>query len=315
MKINQSFVELLKELYSENYSEDIENRYNEDVIHEFEKEDDKYYAHLGAIKRKLNNFGKIHNSYLLIDNVVTKERRRQGIFTNLYEKIESKISDADLIYCFPLAYELLFFVDRKNYDIVGQIPIYVKNIDYKSDRLSFPLKMIMKFLMWKNRSRIKIDTSNYHCKKVDSVHPSWEDLFRQLSSNYPLMTFRTYDFLCKKVANRKNYIFLESYNGNELSGYLIAKIIEKTGYKFSVIMDIIASDDESRKVLIDELQKITLEQNGVMVVTFLNDMDKDFFRKEAFAYSKRDVPMIIKSDGLGTKLMEWYVLPIEGEFY
>ena len=109
--MEDKYIEFLLENTGIKNKEDILSKYQEESKFRTYCEDDKIIGFVGANIRDLNYKAREYNSTFIADSIVIKDRRREGIYTNLYREFENQVKN-ELMYALPLQYELINLVDK-----------------------------------------------------------------------------------------------------------------------------------------------------------------------------------------------------------
>ena len=109
--MEDKYIEFLLENTGIKNKEDILSKYQEESKFRTYCEDDKIIGFVGANIRDLNYKAREYKSTFIADSIVIKDRRREGIYTNLYREFENQVKN-ELMYALPLQYELINLVDK-----------------------------------------------------------------------------------------------------------------------------------------------------------------------------------------------------------
>lgn len=316
--MREDILDLINQNTKLNSLEEFNNRYT-NPIHKTREEDGKYIAHLGADLRTLNSKEGDLKAAFMVDNIVDEEKRRKGIFTELYREFEGENEDVDIFYGFPLQYELLNLVDKQDYKIVGEALVYAKVLNSKDimqghSFLSFLVSLINKF---KDRKSKSIDTTGVDVRS-DSTINNPIDIFNKSNIKNKLSSKRTKEFIEKRCLDHvEPKILIASKNGIDV-GYLIYKFVERNDIKYYMILDLVCDDDITTTALLNQVIEIGKEKQVSLIGIWENLEYLNVIKKLGFSFAKSTIPFVAKDkrDKFDIKKMSnWYLQPIEGEIY
>lgn len=316
--MREDILDLINQNTKLNSLEEFNNRYT-NPIHKTREEDGKYIAHLGADIRELSSsYGDLKAAFM-VDNVVDEEKRKQGIFTQLYREFESENKDIDVFYGFPLQFELLNLVDKQGYKIVGEALVYAKVLNSKEimkshSFLSVVVNLINKF---KDRRAKSIDTTGVDVRSESEIlNPL--DIVSKSNMRNKFSSKRTKAFLEKRCKDHIEPKILVASKAHTDVGYLIYKFVERNDIKYYMILDLVCDDDITTTALLNRVIDIGRENEVSLIGIWENLEYLNTIKRLGFSFAKSTIPFVAKdpSDKLDIKKMSnWYLQPIEGEIY
>lgn len=277
-----------------------------------------------------------------IDTMVSKDYRRQG----LYEKMAFGSYDVGIEkgikfgFRFPSKPALEGALKKLGGTLVDEIPLYI-NI-YRLDNFLLPLVrfkplaklfaipgiVIIKLLHRAAKIKIKED---YIIKQIDIFNKDFDELWNKLEKDSPIMTNRNSSFLNWRIKEHPTirYRTLGAYLNGELVGYIILKvedrIVKKTfKLKLGSIVDMVGLNNEIIVALYYKAKEYFKNEDTDFIISWITDSMK--YRNQlielGFHKSKSTVPFVVKDfigdeelEDLITKEKNWYVMPIETDFY
>lgn len=315
--MRENIISLINEITTVDSYEEFVARYS-DGIHKTIEEDDKYIAHLGCDRRLFNlPPGDIKAGFLL-DNVVTEGKRKEGIFTNLFREFENENSNLSILYAFPLQYELLNLVDKQDFKIVGEVRIYAKVLDASGVMRGFSaLSKIANFINnIKEKSRKTDDISNIDVRETLQI-PNASAIYEKIDFKDKWFTKRTEDFISKRVNLHGEQKFLVASVECEDKGYIIYKLINRSGINYFMVMDVLYESERVFEAMLTRLVEIAKQKNVTLVAVWYNGIYAEALKKLGFSFAKSTIPVVAKSSlDIDLKnINNWYLQPIEGEIY
>lgn len=263
--MRENIISLINEITTVDSYEEFAARYS-DGIHKTTEKDDKYIAHLGCDRRLFNlPTGEIKAGFLL-DNVVTEDKRNEGIFTNLFREFENENSNLSILYAFPLQYELLNLVDKQDFKIVGEVRVYAKVLDASGVMRGFSaLSKIANFINnIKEKSRKTDDISNIEVREAPEIQ-NVSAIYERIDFKDKWFTKRTEDFISKRVNLHGDQKFLLASADGRDKGYLIYKLINRSGINYFMVMDVLYESKRVFEALLTRLVEIAREKNVTLV--------------------------------------------------
>lgn len=316
--MREEILDLINQNTKLNSLEEFENRYT-NPIHKTREEEGKYIAHLGADIRELSSNDGYLKAAFMVDNVVDEEKRKQGIFTELYREFESEHKDVDIFYGFPLQYELLNLVDKQDYKIVGEALVYAKVLNSEDimkghSFLGTIVNLINKF---KDRRAKGIDTTGVDVRSDSSIKNPL-DIVSKSNMKTKFSSKRSADFIEKRLKDHvEPKILIASKEGVDF-GYLIYKFVERNDIKYYMILDLVCDDDITTLALLNRIIEIGKENHVSLIGIWENGEYLNAIKRLGFSFAKSTIPFVAKDpyDKFDIKKMSnWYLQPIEGEIY
>ncbi len=312
--MEQNIIDFLTKNTGIKNEQDILSKYTEEYKNRTVSDDDGIIAHVAANIRNLNYNGKDYKSAFIIDSVVKEDMRRQGIYTKLYKELESDIK-ADILYAFPLQYELINLVDKQDYKIIGEVEAYAKVLNpqnvISNGFFAIMAKLINKITQIKTKN---ISYSGYEIKENISTSDVY-DLYEKVKSQYGFMSKRTSDWINSRINNRINYKILGTYKDG-IEGYIIYKVIERGDLKYFMIMDILYSSREALESMYDYLHEKAKRENVNLIGLWKNSKTSVLIADKRFQNAKSSFPVVVKTDvNDALNINNWFLQPIEGETY
>lgn len=315
--MRENIISLINEITTVDSYEEFAARYS-DGIHKTIEKDDKYIAHLGCDRRLFNlPTGEIKAGFLL-DNVVTEGKRNEGIFTNLFREFENENSNLSILYAFPLQYELLNLVDKQDFKIVGEVRVYAKVLDASGVMRGFSaLSKIANFINnIKEKSRKTDDISNIEVREAPEIQ-NVSAIYERIDFKDKWFTKRTEDFISKRVNLHGDQKFLLASAEGRDKGYLIYKLINRSGINYFMVMDVLYESKRVFEALLTRLVEIAKEKKVTLVALWYNGVYSEELKRLGFSFAKSTIPFVAKSSlDIDLKNIDnWYLQPIEGEIY
>ena len=295
--------------------EELKRRYD-NSIHEFNEEDDNYIGVATANIRQFNDHGKELKAAHVSDSYVIEDRRREGIFSNLYTKLEEELQsqDVELFYSLsPTPYELLNLVDHQDYEILGEIGTYAKVMDSGKVVSGFMGKLAGLITKARNSGEKSVSYSGIDVFEMES-YDGVDELYNSLKSELGFMSVRSKNWLDNRTKDR-DYYNIGAKKDDKLSGYIIYKYIERADTRYFIVMDILFDDRKTLEAMYDELMARAKEKNISLIGIWANSRLNDFIRDKKFMYARSTFSLIAKGEGLTKDMSKWYIEPIEGEVY
>lgn len=277
-----------------------------------------------------------------IDTMISKDYRGKGIYKEMAEKsyklgVENGIK---VRIGFPSEMAIKGLLDNMGGTLVTNIPLFMNiyrldkflKVIVKSEILSkilgVPGLLIVKLI--NREKRIKIN-QDYIFKDINEFNEDFDKLWDKIKLDSEIMSIRDSGFLNWRIKNHpnNNYKTIGAYLDDELAGYIVLKlenkIVKKTSkLKLGSIVDIIGIDEDVMAALYYESKKYFKKEKTDFVVTWLTDNIgiKGLFTKLGFQKSKSNIPFVVKSlvkdlelEQLIAKEENWYLMPIESDFY
>lgn len=316
--MREDILDLINQNTKLNSLEEFENRYT-NPIHKTREEDGKYIAHLGADIRTLTSQNGDLKAAFMVDNVVDEEKRKQGIFTELYREFEAENKDIDIFYGFPLSYELLNLVDKQDYKIVGEALVYAKVLNSEDimrghSFLGVIVNLINKF---KDRRAKTVDTTGIDVREEKEIIDPTNIVSKSNMKN-KFSSKRTKEFLEKRLKDHKDPKILVAKKSGEDVGYLIYKFVERNDIKYYMILDLVCDDDITTSALLNRIIEIGKENHVSLIGIWENLEYLNIIKKLGFSFAKSTIPFVAKDPYEKfdiKKMSNWYLQPIEGEIY
>ncbi|MDO5717021.1 MAG: hypothetical protein Q4Q17_04400 [Tissierellia bacterium] len=318
-------LQLIDEIYDLGSYENFLERYTEDSIHKTIENEESYVAHLGAIFRDFHTpKGSLRGAFLL-DNVVTENRRREGLFTKLYREFEEENPEREIFLTFPLQEELLHLVDHQGYEIVGEVPVFAKVLNPRHIvKGNFLLRGFVSAIskmveglssVWRKKNRV--DTSQVTLQEVKEFSPEVEALWERVKKDFPIMSERTLDFIHGKMRSFGKYILWEARENNQLTGYLMARYIERGEIRYLMIMDMLWETKATEKALYDVCEERGKAMDVSLIGAWKTKKNSQALMERQFRFAKSSIVTVAKAKvDMNIKDMDlWHLQPIEGEVY
>lgn len=277
-----------------------------------------------------------------IDTMVHKDYRGRGLHKELAERTYEIGMEDDIKFRigFPSQDALRGLLGSIGGTLVTDIPIYM-NI-YKLDNfiraivkikplakiLSIPGIMLIRFLH--REKKIKIE-NNYEIKEIEEFNDDFDKFWDKIKENSPLMSIRSSEFLNWRIKEHPTiqYKTLAAYLDGEIKGYMILKTEErilrgKVKSKLGSIVDVVGESEDVIACLYYEAKKYFKIEKVDFVVSWATDSMKykDLLIQLGFQKSKSKIPFVVKDLSKDKELEElinkeenWYLMPIESDFY
>lgn len=319
--MSKPYKALIEELYACD-EETLERRYVEEHAHVTTEEDGVPIAHLGALFRDLHSpVGSVRAAFLL-DAVVTENRRRKGVFTELFRRFASENSECAVLYGFPRPYELIHLTDRQGFSLVGEVRVFAKVLR-PDDILSGQswMRSIVSTVIRLTRSRDKMRDISAFTTTVQASSFDVEAanaLWCRVEGDYPLMSERSSDFLRLALSKHSGFRMITAEKDGHLEGYAIVRRIDRGAMHYYMIYDLIWASPEA----LDAVYHCVLEDANREKISMIGVWESQklgaFLREKRFVYAKSAIAFVARSDREDisvSKLSDWYLQPIEGEVY
>lgn len=320
----------------------MENPAKEPVIIVAE-DDSKIVGQSTLLPTKMTIKGEELFSGQSIDTMVSKDYRRQGI----YEKMAFDSYDIgrdkgiEFGFRFPSKPALEGALKKLDGTLVEEIPLFMNA--YRLDNfltaivkiraiakiLAIPIQLVIKTVLFREK-RIKIK-ENYEMKEIDDFNEDFDELWLRLKDNAPIMSKRDRTFLNWRIKNHptNQYKTIGAYLDKELVGYIVLKIEERKlrgTFKASLgsIVDIIGVNEDVLAALYYKAKEYFKKEKTDFVVVWATSSMKyrELFTKLGFFKSKSTVPFVVKDftedkkwEDIITQEKNWYLMPIESDFY
>lgn len=194
--------------------------------------------------------------------------------------------------------------------------------------LSVPLLLLMKLIFKEKKIRLK---EKYTFKEIDEFDEDFNKLWNKIKTNSLIMTRRDSEFLNWRIKNHPkiNYKTIAAYCNGEITGYIILKVEAKSlrkeyEIKLGSIVDMVGINDDVISALYYKAKEFFKKENTDFVITWITDSMKyrELFMKLGFIKSKNKIPFVVKDLTSDKELEEyitneknWYLMPIESDFY
>lgn len=277
-----------------------------------------------------------------IDTMVDSDYREKGLHKILAEKTYDIAKDKDIKIRigFPNNAAITGLLGSIGATLTTGIPLYM-NI-YKLDNfltsvfkirplakvLSLPGTLLMKILY---RDKNHKPEKNYEIKEIIEFNEEFNDLSDLVSQDNKIMTSRTSSFLNWRIKDHPSidYMTKAAYLDNKLMGYIIMKIEDRrlkanVNSRLGSIVDLIAIDSDVATALNQEAKKYFKDKDVDFAAMWATESFKykDVFSQSGFHKSKSTIPFVVKDltederfkDIIGNE-SEWYLMPIESDFY
>lgn len=277
-----------------------------------------------------------------IDTMVDKDFRGQGLHKTLAEMTYDigRDNGVKIRIGFPSEDAIRGLLGGIDATLVTEIPLYM-NI-YKLENfltamvkvkmlgklLSFPSILIIRIIH--REKRIKPE-KNYNIREILDFNRDFDDLWEKVEDGKQIMSIRNSEFLNWRIKNHPQikYNTFGAYIDTILVGYIVLKVEDrkikgKINTKLGSIVDILAVDDDVVLALCNDAKKYFKRKDVDFVATWITDTftHKDIFASLGFHKSRSKIPFIVKDldenesyKEIITKEDNWYLMPIESDFY
>jgi len=242
-------------------------------------------AHQGFIIRPF----LINNQQILLglsgDSLVRADRRRKGLFSQLYEVARQSASDKDVQHTwgFPNKYTLPYAL-KTNTKIIGWLPLYLKILHTKPviQRLSKSsvLPHLSGVLSLFFRSRSVTPPKTIKVKEVtsypDSLDLLWDRVLadpRRQFQNIGLRTKKYLEWRFRSCPDREYRFIVANDQEGELRGYIVLRELDIDNLRVGAIMDIFHApfDQETSTALISYAHEYFIKTDVDMIGCVLSD--------------------------------------------
>lgn len=278
-----------------------------------------------------------------LDVMVDKDYRRQGIYENMvFKSYDIGIErDIKLRFGFPSESALEGLIKKLGGTLTTEIPLYMKiynlnNIftaiirnEVFAKVLSKPITFLINKIIYKEKS--VTEKNDYEIKEVFEFDKDFDKLWEKIKLDYPIMSERTSKFLNWRIKDHpaKCYKIFAAYSHKELTGYIIIKIeqrVLKGKYKSKLgsIVDVIGKDEDIIKALYLKAKDYFKNEKVDLSIIWLTDSMRyrKLFKSFGFFKTKSTIPFVVKDLTKDKKLENfiikednWYLMPIESDFY
>lgn len=312
--MEDKYIEFLLENTGIKNKEDILSKYQEESKFRTYCEDDKIIGFVGANIRDLNYKAREYKSTFIADSIVIKDRRREGIYTNLYREFENQVKN-ELMYALPLQYELINLVDKQDYKIVGEVNAYAKILDPSNVTSNGIFTFIAKIINSISNLRTKKIAYSGFDVKDDLDLSQVDELFDKVKADFGFMAKRSGEWISNRINKRPNYKFISTHKDG-IEGYIIYKEIDKADLKYYMVMDILYTNEEALESMYDHFIKKAKDEKVNLIGIWKNPKTSKLIKNKSFQNAKSSFPLVVKSDlSEVLNINEWYLQPIEGETY
>lgn len=277
-----------------------------------------------------------------IDTMLSKAYRGQGLHKVLAQKTFEIAKDKNIKFRigFPSQDALRGLLGGIGGTLVTEINLYMKV--YKLDGVITPILKVkplakilsaigMFFINLSSVFKAKKAQKNYFIKEIEAFDEEFDILSDTLKKESYIMATRDSDFLNWRIANNQEFKYktFAAYCGENLSGYIVLKIEDrkirrKFETKLGSIVDIVGIDEDVILALSTEADKYFRENKVDFAVTWITKSMKykALLMKSGFRKSRSTIPFVVKSleknealDKFITQEKNWYLMPIESDFY
>ncbi|MCK9218018.1 MAG: GNAT family N-acetyltransferase [Firmicutes bacterium] len=278
-----------------------------------------------------------------LDVMVDTDYRRQGI----YEKMAFKSYDIGIErdikfrYGFPSKSALEGLIKKLGGILTTEIPLYMKiynlndiltaliKIEVLAKVFSKPITFLINKIIYKEEGiTVKND---YEIKEIFEFNKDFDKLWEKIKADYPIMSERTSKFLNWRIKDHpaKCYKAFAAYSGEQLEGYIVLKIENRTlkgkyKSKSGSIVDIIGTQKDVIKALYLKADNCFRNEKVDLSIIWLTDSMryKKMFKSFGFFKTKSTIPFVVKDLTKDKELEDfiikednWYLMPIESDFY
>lgn len=277
-----------------------------------------------------------------IDTMISKEYRGQGLHKQLAQKTFEIANEKNIKFRigFPSQDALRGLLGGIGGTLVTDINLYMKV--YKLDGIITPILKIkplakllssigMFFINLSSKFKATRPKKQYAIKTIEVFGDEFDMLSDEINKEPYIMAKRDSDFLNWRIANNVEFKYktFAAYFEDKLSGYIILKLENKKirgkfDTKLGSIVDIMGINDDVILALSSEADRYFKEQKVDFTVTWITESMKfkNSLIKSGFRKSKSTIPFVVKSldknemlDKLITQEKNWYLMPIESDFY
>ena len=278
-----------------------------------------------------------------LDVMVDTDYRRQGIYENMAFKSYDIGLEKDIKFRFgfPSKSALEGLIKKLGGTLTTEIPLYMKvyslenilnaliKIRILSKIFAKPIFFIVNSILFKEES-VEIK-KNYDIREVYAFDKDFDNLWKELKTDYSIMTERTSRFLNWRIKDHpaKCYKVFAAYSHAQLTGYIIIKIEDrilrgKYKSKLGSIVDIIGLDEDTIKALYLKAKDCFKKESVDLSIIWLTDSMryKKLFKSFGFFKTKSTIPFVVKDltedkelEDFIIKEDNWYLMPIESDFY
>jgi hypothetical protein len=277
-----------------------------------------------------------------IDTMINEDFRGKGIHGELANKsyeigVENNIQ---FRFGFPSQMALRGLLGGIGGSLVTEIPLFtnyyrldnillnVVKIKFLAKILSIPLHGLIKFVYKEQKIKIK---ENYIFKEIEEFDEEFDKLWDKVKADSPIMTKRDSKFLNWRIKNHPDidYKTFGAYLNNELAGYIITKtekrkIRNNPNIRLGSMVDIMGINEDVIAALYFKVKEYFKSQNTDLVVTWASEsmQYRGLLARLGFAKTRSTIPFVVKNLVENKELEEtiadernWYIMPIESDFY
>ncbi|MDD2480885.1 MAG: GNAT family N-acetyltransferase [Lutispora sp.] len=259
---------------------------------------------------RVNFFGESISAGQSVDAMVDKNYRKMSIFENMaMEAIEDmKKEDIQLRFNFPNEAAYLASINKINIKRVCDIPQYIKILKGREAAGMFTGNKVVKLVggillgLYRKAKTISIKKAHkYDVREIEWFDQSLDAYWDKVKKDYPIAVERSSKYLNWRYLSSPNkYKAFAAYSNNEIIGYIIAAMEEKTGKSgenilLGHIVDLMCSKDhkDASIELITEAERY-LKANGACAISCW--MIKEWFYSEIlskWAYLQLRSPSVL----------------------
>lgn len=307
------------------------------------EDDSKIVGQSTLLPSKMTLKGEEIFSGQSIDTMVSKDYRRQGIYEKMaFESYDIGIdNNIEFGFRFPSKPALEGALKKLDGTLVEEIPLFM-NV-YRLDNflraivkiraiakiLSIPILLVIKTILFREK-KVKIK-ENYQMNEIHEFNEDFDKLWNRLKDDSLIMSNRDSTFLNWRIKDHptNQYKTIGAYLDEELVGYIILKTEERKlrgTFKASLgsIVDIVGVDEDVIAALYYKAKEYFKKEKTDFVVVWATSSMKyrELLTKLGFFKSKSTVPFVVKDftkdkklEGIITQEKNWYLMPIESDFY
>ncbi len=288
-----------------------------------------------TIPVRMNVSGTRIDGALSLDTMTDPGYRKQGIFVTLAKKVyeDTRSSGVSIVYGFPNDNSFHGFIKHLDFFVLEEIPTWIRPVSMQGFLLAKPGGRVPAAVLGRPLQAI-FDLvfrpggtgGGIKVKSEPVFTPSVDGLYEKVSPLIGNHVIRDFKYLRWRYDEnpRHSYKRFFAYRSDEPAGYCVCGKRERDGVKIGLIVDFLASPDDSAAV--SSLLRASLSWFGEEKMTLASCLlpkGSPFlkaFKRAGFLMPKRPFPYIVRinDDSLGCREIadgkRWHITFGDGDF-
>lgn len=229
------------------------------------EDEKKIIGHFADIPRRFSVQGEAVLGTLSLDLMVHPDYWRRGIFEAMgkYGAQRVKQENGFFLTAFPIRSETIHGLKKNGWKEVAKLPVLVYPIRFRGilnrylhfPPLSFLAGGVAKFFYlfffgWKKKKGM----DEVAIEKVSSLDDSFDGFWQKAYPLHPIVGVRNRNYLIWRYLRHptRHYDIYRAKKSGEMEGYIVLRKVELLNFNSSVIVDLLALDEEVLSALVEK---------------------------------------------------------------